>query len=135
MITAIDTNVLIDVFRRDPTFGKRSAASLRSCLAEGRVVACEIVWAELAVMFPDKGELDKCMVEIGVGFGTVARDSAHLAGLHWKQYLDRGDSRSRVIADFLVAAHAQVQCDRLLTRDRGFFRECFGDLRIINPAD
>lgn len=47
MITAVDTNVILDVLLRDPTFGERSAATLRACLMEGSLIACEVVWAEL----------------------------------------------------------------------------------------
>lgn len=42
--------------------------------------------------------------------------------------------RSRVVADFLVGAHASVQADRLLTRDRGFHRAYFGELTILDPT-
>ena len=53
MITAVDTNVLIDVLDPDPTFGVRSAEALRKCIAEGRVIACEIVWAETGASFAE----------------------------------------------------------------------------------
>lgn len=52
MITAIDTSVLLDVFGADSTFGVRSKAALRACLREGPVLACEVVWAEVAGFFP-----------------------------------------------------------------------------------
>jgi predicted nucleic acid-binding protein len=55
MITAVDTNVLLDVFTDDPTFGAGSLAALRACLAEGSLVACDVVWAELIAAFPDPG--------------------------------------------------------------------------------
>jgi predicted nucleic acid-binding protein len=51
MITAVDTNVLLDVFGADPEFGQRSAEALRACLREGRLVACEVVWAETASFY------------------------------------------------------------------------------------
>jgi predicted nucleic acid-binding protein len=55
---------------------------------------------------------------------------ADLAGATWREYRRRGGSRTRVVADFLVGAHAQVRGGRLLTRDRGFFRRYFKDLRV-----
>jgi hypothetical protein len=39
-----------------------------------------------------------------------------------------------VVADFLIGAHASLQGEALLTRDRGFYRDYFADLRVIDPA-
>lgn len=133
MITAIDTNVLIDVFKNDPEYGLKSARLLRQCMADGTLVACEVVWAELAVMFPSQSELDENMRELQVAFHPISREASHLAGLHWKQYIERGGARTRLITDFLIAGHAQVQCDHLLTRDQGFYRDYFHDLTVVSP--
>jgi predicted nucleic acid-binding protein len=57
-----------------------------------------------------------------------------LAGNVWKDYRSQGGSRSRMVADFLIGAHAQIECDRLLTRDRGFYRKYFKGLKVIEPS-
>jgi hypothetical protein len=53
MITAVHTNVLLDVFGGDPRFGPASAAALRSSLSDGRLIVCDVVWAETCAAFPD----------------------------------------------------------------------------------
>ncbi len=134
MITAVDTNVLLDVFGADANFGQISARALRSCLAAGAVVACEVVWAETAAAFPDEGVFLHAMTALGIDFQPVERDVAIKAGAAWRLYRERSGKRGRVAADFLIAAHALARCDRLLTRDRGFYRSYFHDLQVLDPS-
>ena len=134
MITAIDTNVLLDVFGADPTFGPRSKEAVRACLHRGRLVACEVVWAELAACFASADAVRDAMTRLGVEFDGLDTDAALAAGAAWKRYRDRGGRRQRVIADFLIGAHALGRAGRLLTRDRGFYRSYFRGLRILDPT-
>lgn len=133
MITAIDTNVLLDVFANDPHFMERSRAALRSCIAEGSVVACEVVWVEVATFFPSRTAAVSAMDRIGMEFDPLARDTALVASEAWREYRRRGGRRTRLVADFLIGAHALSQTDRLLTRDRGFYRAYFKRLKVLDP--
>ena len=135
MITAVDTNVLIDVVRDDPRYCIASANALRQCLREGRLVVCDVVWAELAALFPSESTLVTVMKELEAEFWPSNQTTSTLAGHYWKSYRQQGGKRQRVLADFIVAAHAMTQCDRLLTRDRGFYRTHFKGLTIIDPSD
>ncbi len=133
MITAVDTNVLIDVFEPDPEHGLRAAEALRSCLREGRLVVCEVVWAEIAGQFLTSDEAAESLARALVDFDGIEPETALHAGTVWREYRRRGGRRDRVVADFLIGAHAQLQADRLLTRDRGFYRAYFSGLRIVDP--
>jgi predicted nucleic acid-binding protein len=134
VITAVDTNVLLDLFAADPHFGPAAKVAMRACRNDGDLVACEVVWAELVGVFPTPQDAQRAMQQLGVRFSVVSVDAAIAAGVAWKAYRARGGSRQRMIADFLIGAHALTHADRLLTRDRGFYRTYFKSLRLLDPS-
>jgi len=134
VITAIDTNVLLDVFGADPKFGASSKEAIRSAIAQGGLVACEAVWAEVAVFFPTAAAAREAMERLGVAFAPGSSDIALAAADAWKAYRRSGGRRERVVADFLIGAHALTSADRLLTRDRGFYRTYFERLTVLDPS-
>ena len=134
MITAIDTNVLLDVFGADPKFAAASAEALRRCLREGALLACEVVWAETATVFGDAQHFRDAMRKLPASFSPMTEEAAIRAAEAWHRYRAGGGPRNRIAADFLIGAHAVVAADRLLTRDRGFYRRCFAGLRVIDPT-
>ena len=135
MITALDTSVLLDLFTDDPTFRERSLIAIRRCLADGPLVACDVVWAEVIAAFSDAQAAERALGGIPVEYSAPSAPSASRAGTNWRAYRQRGGARERVVADFLIAAHAMEHADRLLTRDRGFQRAAFGGLTILDPSD
>lgn len=133
MITAVDTNILLDVFLPDPKFGECSAVALEEAEAAGSLVICEPVYAELAVRFPTKIKLDDALAELQIAVEPVSLDASWLAGKALAAYRNAGGKRERIITDFLIGAHAQKRCTRLLTRDRGFYRSYFKTLVVFEP--
>lgn len=134
MITAVDTSVLLDVLGADATFGAGSREALRACLQEGSLVASDVVWAETAAWFASEQAAADALGQLRIGFVALDVRAAQLAASAWRSYRKGGGRRERVIADFLVAAHASVHADRLLTRDRGFYRARFKRLTILDPS-
>lgn len=134
MITAVDTNVLIDIFGIAPVYAETSAAAARAALDKGSLVACEAVWAEVAAAFNNPEGCLTAMRRLGVVYEPIGVGTAIEAGRMFGEYRRRGGSRERVGADFLIGAHAAMHADRLLTRDRGFYRTYFSELAIVDPT-
>ena len=133
MITAVDSSVLLDVLTNHPVRGRAAVRALAAARGLGRVVICPIVWAEVGAHFPDIRDMRHALTATGIRFDPFDELCADLAARQWREYRRRGGRRTRIIADFLVGAHAQARAQALLTRDRGFYRRCFQPLRVIEP--
>jgi len=133
--TAVDTSVLLDVFQPDPRYGPASREALRRAYAKGSLVACEIVWAEVRAHFSEEGVFEEALLTLSVRFDAASARTAAAAGELWRQGRKaRKTPRGRVVADFVIGAHAQLQADALLTRDPGFYRRYFQTLKVLDPA-
>ena len=80
MITAVDTNVLLDVFADDPGFASRSKEWLRAAYDRGAILACDIVYAELAPAFPDRASLDHALGMLGATVSPITTDMRTMRG-------------------------------------------------------
>jgi len=134
MITAVDSCVLFDLLLADPVFGPASAKAFREALEVGQVIACEAVWAEVSSHFSSLENAKLVLSSLGVRFEPGSVETALRAGRCWREHREYGGTKRRVVADFLVGAHACETADRLLTRDSGFYRDCFSGLVVLDPS-
>ena len=133
MITAVDTNVLLDVLLGDPRFGPASRAALRGAAAEGALIVSTTVAAELAAAYEQPERSVQALGRLGIELVPDDGDIAVDAGRSWRRYRRAGGTRRRILPDFLIASHAMHVADRLLSRDRGFYRSHFERLELIEP--
>lgn len=131
MITAVDTSVLLDVLTDDPAHAEQSEALLARAYQQGSLIICPVVYAELAPTARDRRQLDDWLQRGGIRAVALTAENGYVAGLAHAKYRKAGGKRERVLADFLIGAHALLEANRLLTRDRGFYRKYFSGLEIL----
>jgi predicted nucleic acid-binding protein len=141
---AVDSNVLIDFIGNDGVAGDAADEALRRALGSGPVVACDIVVAEVVTGLGEGSTVIDALEELGIEFQPLELRSAVRAGEMQRRYRERRAAElrrqaaavaepPRVVADFLIGAHALLQCTALITRDAGFFRDYFKGLKVIVP--
>jgi predicted nucleic acid-binding protein len=135
MISAIDTNVLLDILLPDESFYEASVEALESAASSGSLVICDLVYAELCIHFAAQRECDTFLEGNEIRVEQLSREAGFLASRAWRRYRLQGGQRSRILPDFLIGAHAQAQATRLISRDRGFIRKQFPSLTLIDPAE
>ena len=133
MISAVDTNILLDILIPNEKFYAASAEALEMAATAGSLVICDLVYAELCVHFPTQKECDAFLESNEVRIESLTKQSLFTASRVWRMYRKQGGQRTRILSDFLIGAHAQHQASRLLSRDRGFYRRLFPKLDVIEP--
>ena len=134
MITAIDTNVLLDVLIPNERFFELSLRAIEEAAGEGSLVVCDLVYAELCVHFAAQRECDAFLDANEIRVEPLSRSAHFLASRVWRSYRQQGGPRLKILSDFLIGAHAMTQANRLVSRDRGFYRKLFPKLSVIDPA-
>lgn len=157
---AVDSSVLIDLLGDAPGADAAEAA-LRLALSTGPVVLCDVVLSEVTAGLGHGSEVMDALEEMGLSFSPIDQRAAIRAGEMQRKFKQRllqtapagvaaktaktakattptpsteAATSTRALADFLVGAHAMLQCDGLITRDHGFFRDYFKGLKVIVPS-
>ncbi len=133
MLTAVDSSVLLDAVTDSAEHAESSDRALHKAAAEGGLIICECVFAEIRPAFASTAEVEEFLSDWQLRFVPSSRESALLAGELFRAHLARGGKGCRVIADFLIGAHARLHADRLLARDRGYLRVYFKRLTLLAP--
>jgi predicted nucleic acid-binding protein len=132
-VTLVDTNILLDVLSDDPNWRAWSVNQLEQRSSQGSLLINDVIYAELSSRFSTEDLLDRKVSELNVALQRMPKRALFLAGHVYERYRRNGGTRSGVLPDFFIGAHAQVARWPLLTRDVRRYRTYFPDVELITP--
>jgi len=137
MTTSIDTNVIVALWADDAELGLAAEEALESAFRRGSLVVAAPVFAEL-IAAPGRTEafVGSLLEENGIVIDWNLNEAVwRAAGRAFQGYAERrrqqhDQGTRRILADFLIGAHAQVRGYRLLSLDERLYRAAFPTLKI-----
>ncbi len=137
MKTALDSNILSSLWSAEPS-ASQVRQQLVNARAQGSIVVCAAVYVELgAHPLTSPALVDKLLQEAGVEVDfrfdeEVWRKAAERFATYAKRRRESGGtSPKRLLADFLIAAHALVRADRFFTLEASRYRQDFPELKLL----
>lgn len=129
----LDTNVLLDVVQDDPVWGEWSQGQLDAWAARDELGINAVIYAELSIAYARIEELEDAVHTAGLRFLEIPREALFLAGKAFLAYRKQGGTRTGVLPDFFIGAHAAVMGLPLLTREAARYRTYFPGVALITP--
>jgi predicted nucleic acid-binding protein len=131
--TLVDSNVILDVASQDDEWLDWSGAMLTAAAERGPVVINPVVYAEVSTRYATIESLDAALPQEFYTRAPLPWEAAFLAAKAFRLYRQRGGTKTSVLPDFFIGAHAAIAGMTLLTRDARRYRTYFPKLRLIAP--
>ena len=132
-MTLVDTNIIADILSSGSEWQAWSIDRLDECRRGGPVSTNEIVFAELSARLNSEADVQRVLDSLGIAFERIPPAALFAAGQAFRKYRAAGGSRSSVLPDFFIGAHARVTGAQILTRDARPYRTYFPDVKLIVP--
>lgn len=132
-MTLVDTNVILDILSDDPRWSDWSVRQLARRAVVGPLIINDIVYAELSARMDNENEVQRAVSDFDLQFERVPLRALFLAGQNYRRYRSSGGTRTGVLPDFFIGAHAQTLGWPILTRDVRRYRTYFPDVALITP--
>ncbi len=129
----IDTNVLLDIVTNHPQWADWSQRQLEAAALKDQLAINAVVYAELSIGFRRIEEVEAVLRKTQIVIEEIPREALFLAGKAFQRYKARGGTRTGVLPDFFIGAHATVLGIALLTRDARRYSDYFPKLEVLAP--
>lgn len=130
----VDTNVLLDLVTDDPNWAAWSQAQLERAAVRDDLAINAVIYAEFSIGFRRIEEVDAILDTTGLRLEPIPRPALFLAGKAFRQYRQAGGTKTGVLPDFFIGAHAAVAGATLLTRDAARYRRYFPTVEVVGPG-
>ena len=130
----VDTNVLVDVLENDPDWADWSIGQLRAQAQIHRLVINPVIYAELSLTFSSVEALDDALAQMQIALIEIPRTVLFLAGKAFVKYRRQGGTKTNVLADFFIGAHAAAAKLPVLTRDVARYASYFPTVQLVAPG-
>jgi predicted nucleic acid-binding protein len=130
----VDTNVLVDVLEDDPTWADWSEHQLRAQSQVHELLINAVIFSELSLLFDSVSAVDRAVESLGLVLHEIPKSALFLASRAFMKYRREGGTKSNVLADLFIGAHAAVLNCAILTRDGRRYRNHFPRVELIVPT-
>ncbi len=130
----VDSNVILDVVEDDPEWAAWSQAQLESASMGFELAINAVIYAELSIAYQRIEELERMLKTARLRLEPIPREALFLAGRVFLKYRRRKGTKTGVLPDFFIGAHAAVADVPLLTRDPARYSTNFPTLTLITPS-
>ena len=127
----LDTNVVIALLSGSETAGFYDR--IARFKAKRDLFINEIIFAELSGRYRSWQDIAKVVDYAGLKVARLSLSHCHLAGVAFSAYRRDGGTRTTMLPDFLIGAHAAGEGWPLVTRDRRGFSKYFPEVELVDP--
>jgi len=129
----VDTSILVDILARNSQWSEWSLDQLELAAARDNIALNDIIYAELAAGPRNVADLDAALWTLGMDHVPIPRAALFLAGQAFRMYRRQNSTKSGVLPDFFIGAHAVTTDAPVLTRDPRRIRSYFPSVTVISP--
>lgn len=133
--TLVDSNVLLDVMTEDPVWQEWSATALSEAAETGPLYINPVIYSEVSVRFSMIEDLEDALPHEDYRREPIPWAAGFLAGKAFLNYRRNQGTKTTMLPDFFIGAHAAIAGRQLLSRDVSRYRTYFPTVPLLAPSD